>query len=148
MNRVHAVPVSRPVIDDVRSCEAWLACATLADSRQACRAFIELLDNIEDAPPSNKVYFEILERLRRPIRVALEDQTRRFFTRPLPLASAEENAFIQTCDLWLALLRAWQRLQHEAEEHASDIAFARPVLALRVIESAAALIGVYFAARR
>jgi hypothetical protein len=147
MNPSDFLPVSRPMLPDVKSCEEWLARAALADSRQACATFVELLDEIEDAPPRGSAYLEILERLRRPMRATLEEQTRRFAAKPLPLSPAEDTAFVQACDLWLALLRAWQRLQRAADKRA-ELAQARPLLALRAIESAAGLIGAHFAARR
>ncbi len=148
MNIVHAEPVLRPAGEDARACEQWLARAALADTRQACASFVGLLDEIEDAPPAPGAYVEILERLRRPMRSALDDQMQRLSTRPLPLAGAEETAFMQARDLWLSLLRAWQRLQQAAERREADLAHARALIALRVIESAAGLIAVHFAARR
>ncbi len=148
MNTVHAVPEMHPVLEDARSCDRWLAQAALADSRQACAAFVGLLDELEDRPPAASAFIDILERLRRPMRSALDDQMRRLASRPLPLASAEEAAFVHARDLWLSLVRAWQRLREAAEAHGSAIAHARALTALRVIESAAGLIGVHFAARR
>jgi hypothetical protein len=52
---------------------------------------------------------------------------------------------MQACDLWLALMRAWHKLQQDSS--ACDAA-TRPLLALRAVQSAAGLIGVHYAARR
>src|SRR3954468_19322604 len=111
MNPPDFAPASRPMVADVRSCEAWLACAALGDPREACAAYTELLDRLEDAPPRASSYLEILERLRPAMLEAMEQQSRRFSARALPLAPSEEAAFMQVGDLWLALLRAWQMLQ-------------------------------------
>ncbi len=148
MNTAHAVPVSRPVIEDARSCDQWLARAALADSRQACATFVGLLDELEDRPPAPGAFVEILDRLRRPMRAALDDQMRRLSSRPLPLSPTEENTFVHARDLWLSLVRAWQKLRDTAAARDSEIAQARALTSLRVIESAAGLISVHFAARR
>ncbi len=87
MSTVHAVPVSRPVIEDARSCDQWLARAALGDSRQACATFVGLLDELEDRPPAAGAFVEILDRLRRPMRTALDDQMRRLSSRPLPVTA-------------------------------------------------------------
>ena len=86
-------PASRPMLPDLRSCEAWLARASLGDPRAACASFIELLDEIEDAPPRAAVYVDILERLRPQAIAALEEQARRLSARALPLGATEAVAF-------------------------------------------------------
>ena len=46
------LPASRPVLADLASCDRWLARERITDSDRACAAFIGLLDQLEDAPPS------------------------------------------------------------------------------------------------
>jgi hypothetical protein len=130
-------------VNDVRSCEEWLSRAALGDPREACAAFIGLLDDLEDAPPAPEACLAILEHLRHRLAGALEEQTLRFGARPLPLAHSEDAAFTQVTDLWLALLRAWQRL-HAARGLAAE----RALIALRATQGAAGLVSAQFAARR
>ena len=143
MDPVDFMPASRPMVPDVRSCEAWLARASLGDSGAACVSFLELLDGLEDTPPRARAYYDILERVRPPLLAALGQQARRFSARALPLLPAEQSAFRQASDLWLSLLRAWQRLQQAPELIAS-----RKSLSLRALEAAAGLVSVQLVARR
>ncbi|OFZ73157.1 MAG: hypothetical protein A2W04_00450 [Betaproteobacteria bacterium RBG_16_64_9] len=147
MNPIDTVVASRPHLHDVRSCDEWLARAALSDPHHACSSFIELLDELEDAPPNAAYRVTILERLRGPMRAALEQQERRFGSRPLPLGPIEDAAFDQACDLWLAALRAWRELLNHASRDA-QLDAVRPLLALRVLECGAALTGAHFVARR
>ena len=85
---------------------SWLGSAPLADSREACRAFLALFDEIEYSPPPRSTYAAILERLRQPLLGALDAHARRFAGKAVPLGHIEATAFRQSCDVWLALLRA------------------------------------------
>lgn len=143
------LPASKPVLRDVRSCEEWLARATLADSSHACSAFLSLLDELEDAPPRHVPYLQILERLRDPILIAQEESTKKFAARPLPLGHAESVAFSQACDLWIVLLRAYRRLLRAALKGSRpELVASVPLLCERAIEHTGELIGVHFLARR
>ena len=140
------LPASRPILVDLASCDRWLERERFTDSDRACAAFIELLDQLEDAPPSAQICTRIMERLRTPMQVALEEQSRRYSGKPLPLALAEAAAFERGCDLWLAQVRAWRRLLRAAWNK-PDRAPDRPRLALRTLESIAGLLTACFAAR-
>ena len=142
------VPASRPVLWDVRSCNEWLARAPLADSRQACAAFLSLLDQLEDAPPRHVAYLQILERLRGPIVIAQEENAKRFTFKPLPLGHVESVAFGQACELWLALLRAYGRLRRAAIRGRPELAGSVALLCERVIECTGELIDAHFLASR
>ena len=140
------LPFSRPVLFDVASCDRWLARERITDSDRACAAFIGLLDQLEDAPPSAMVCVRILERLRAPMHVALEEQSRRYAGKPLPLAPAEAAAHDRSRDLWLAQTRAWRRLLR-AGWKLSELAQLRSRLTLRTLESIAGLLTAGLAAR-
>ena len=143
------LPASKPVLWDVRSCEEWLARATLADSRHACSAFLSLLDELEDAPPRHAPYLQILERLRDPVLMAQEENTKRFAAKALPLGHVESVAFSQACDLWTVLLRAYRKLLRAALKGSRpELAASVPLLCERAIEYTGELIGVHFLARR
>ena len=45
------LPTQQPVVADLKSCEAWLARAALADARQACRELTGLLESLEEVSP-------------------------------------------------------------------------------------------------
>ena len=141
------LPASRPAVPDIRSCEHWLGSAPLADSRQACRAFLALFDEIEDSPPPQATYTAILERLRPPLLGALEEHAKRFAGKPVPPGHAEAAAFEQSCDVWLALLRAWRRLLRSAT-HRSASPEMRALCARRALNACAGLIETHFAAHR
>lgn len=142
-------PATRPALPDIKSCEQWLGRAPLADSREACRAFLELFDEIEDAPPPLTTYAAILERLRAPLRDALDEHMRRFAGKPVPLGHVEAAAFRQSCDVWLALLRAWRRLLRSAINQPLAIGSKpRALCARRSLEACAGLLDAHFAAHR
>lgn len=142
------VPASRPVLWDARSCDDWLARAALADSRQACAAFLSLLDELDDAPPRHAAYLEILERLREPVLIAQEENAKKFAAKPLPLGHVESAAFGQACDLWTGLLRAYRRLLRAALKGRPELEGSAALLCERAIEYTGELIGVHFLARR
>jgi hypothetical protein len=142
------VPAARPRLTDVRSCESWLAQATLADSRQACDAFLSLLDEMGDAPPRHAAYLQILECLRPPIRSVQEEHSKRFAGKPLPLGHVENTAFVQARDLWIALMRAYRRLARAASKGKPELAKSAALLCQRALHCAGELVGAHFAARR
>lgn len=143
------VPASRPAVPDLKSCEHWLGLAPLADSREACRAFLALFDEIEDSPPPHATYAAILERLRTPLLGALDEHARRFTGKPVPLGHAEAAAFQQSCDVWLAQLRAWRRLLRSASNRPIITSSTlRSLCARRALNACAGLIECHFAAHR
>lgn len=103
-------PTECPPIADVKGCEAWLARAALADPRKACHEFTLLLESLEETPPRESDYLDILERLREPIAIAQNEHGKKFAIRPLPLKDYEQAAFHQVVDLWRTLGRAYRRL--------------------------------------
>ncbi|OFZ99069.1 MAG: hypothetical protein A3H35_19055 [Betaproteobacteria bacterium RIFCSPLOWO2_02_FULL_62_17] len=141
------IPASHPVLADPASCDKWLERERFTDSNHACAAFIGLLDALEDAPPQAPACVLILEKLRAPVQAALDEQSRRYAGRALPLAPAENAAFISSCDLWLAQTRAWRRLFRASFANPA-LASDRARLALRTLECIAGLLTTEFAARR
>jgi cyclic-di-GMP-binding protein len=142
------LPAPRPRLADLKSCEDWLARATLADPRQACNALLALLEEIEDAPPRHAAYLQILERLRKPVLLVQDEHAKRFAGKPLPLGHSESAAFVQACDLWSAMQRAYARLWRAALNGGHPEL--KPSLALlcqRVLACAAELIGTCCLAR-
>jgi cyclic-di-GMP-binding protein len=94
-------------IVDLKSCEAWLARATLAEPRQACMALTAVLESMQEAPPKEPAYLDIVEALREPAVVALTERAKKFSARPLPLSEPEQEAFDHTVDLWRAMAGAY-----------------------------------------
>jgi hypothetical protein len=141
------LPSSRPALVDPGSCDKWLERERFTDCDHACAAFIGLLDELEDAPPQAAACVLILEKLRAPMRAALDEQSRRFSGKALPLVPAEEAAFARSCALWLAQTRAWRRLLR-ASWSGTELAPDRARLALRTLECIAGLLTTQFAARR
>ena len=143
------LPSSRPAVPDLKTCESWLGSAPLADSREACRAFLALFDEIEDSPPPQSTYAAILERLRQPLLGALDAHARRFAGKAVPLGHVEAAAFQQSCDVWLALLRAWRRLlrsvTHKPQTGGIEL---RALCARRSLDACAGLLETCFAAHR
>ncbi len=149
MNHSDFLPAANPPLSDLKSCDAWLSQATLADGRQACRALLSLLDELDDAPPPHAAYLGILERLRPAVFASVEQQEKKFLGKSLPLGEAEESAFNQVCDLWMALQRAYRRLLNAAfKDPRAGLDAAQALLALRPLECIAELIGAHLLARR
>ena len=142
------LPTQQPVVADLKSCEAWLARAALADSRQACRELTALLESLEEVSPPEAPYVEILERLREPSGGAVRAR-KKFAGRPLPLKDFEIGAFEQVSDLWTTLGRAFKRLLRSAiEDRSPDLAGKEALLAQRAIDCVAELMMVHYRARR
>jgi hypothetical protein len=142
-------PTEQPVVTDLKSCEAWLARAALADPRQACRELTGLLESLEEVPPPEGALIDILERLREPIVVAQAEHAKRYAGRPLPLKDFEITAFEQVFDLWTTLGRAYRRLLRSALEDASaTLAKQKPLLAQRAVDCVAELMLAHYRARR
>lgn len=149
MTRSDFVPASRPPLPDLKSCDAWLASASVADSRQACTAYLTLLDELEIAPPRHASYLAIMERLRVPMLGAIAEQSRKFAAKSLPLAHSEAWAFKQVSDLWLAQFRAYRLLLRAALKGSHpDLAPHIAVLAARAIGCSAELVATQIVARQ
>ena len=143
------LPTHQPVVADLKSCEAWLARAALADARQACRELTGLLESLEEFSPPEGAYIEVLERLREPIVVAQAEHAKKFAGRPLPLKDYEIGAFEQVYDLWTTLGRAFKRLLRSAiEEHSPDLVGQEALLAHRALDCVGELMLVHYRARR
>ena len=97
-------------VDDLKSCERWLRMAPLADPDRACMALTVLLEDLEDAPPPDTVWLEILDRLSDATSLAIEEQTKRFSGRPVQLTGAEVLAFDRVYDLLTVYGRGYKRL--------------------------------------
>ncbi len=143
------LPTQQPVVADLKSCEAWLARAALADARQACRELTGLLESLEEFSPGDGGFVEVLERLREPIVVAQSEHAKKFAGRPLPLKDYETSALEQVYDLWTTLGRAYRRLLRSAiEEGSPDLAGKEALLAQRALDCVAELMFVHYRARR
>ena len=141
------IPASRPVLANPADTGKWLDGKRFADCSQTCAAFAGLLSELEEAPPQASALVAILETLRSPMRAALEEQTRRFAGRALPLSAVEQTAFVLCRDLWLAQMRVWHRLLR-ASWKTPALVPDRARLALRMLESLAGLLIAHLAARR
>lgn len=147
------LPTECPPIADLKACEAWLARASLADPRRACRELTVLLESLEETPPRDSDYLDILERLREPVAVAQHEHTKRFATRPLPLKDDEQASFHQVAALWITLGRAYRRLLESLID--SRPAHLRPdlkgkeaLLAQRALDCAVDLMLAHYRCRR
>ncbi len=114
MQQSESLPALKPKYPDLKSCEVWLAAAPMGDPRQACAAWLTLIEELADAPPARHSWQQILETLLPRVLAAISEQTRRFAARPLPLSAPNELAFGQVSDLWQALLHSYRSLLRAA----------------------------------
>ena len=143
------LPASRPLLSDLKSCEKWLSQAYLSDPRQACHELTLLLEELEDAPPQLLAYFDILERLRKPLAAAQEELAKKFLAKPLPLGHQENAAFEQSYDLWRALMRGYRRIYRAALKGGHPELDGRlPLLCQRSLEATGELLATFWLARR
>src|SRR5215470_1233922 len=143
------LPSEQPVVTDLKSCEAWLTRAALADPRQACRELTGLLETLEEGGPSESVLVDIYERLREPLFIAQAEHAKRFAARPLPLKDFEVAAFDQLYDLWTTLGRAYRRLlRHAVEDHSRELVGRETLLAQRALDCVGELMLIHYRARR
>ena len=143
------LPDTQPRLDNLRSCEDWLARAALAGMPHACSALLTLLEEIEAHPPRHSAYLQILERLRYPVMHAEAEQAKGFAGKPLPLNNSEATVFVQANSLWAAMLRAYGRLLSAAlkgKHPELEPSLAR--LFQRVLACAGEVIGTCVLARR
>ncbi len=84
--------------------------AANADALPADRSLLKLLQEIEDAPPRPAAYLHTLERLRKPILLALEDLADGYAGKPVPLDQTANAALARASELWAAALRGYRRL--------------------------------------
>lgn len=146
MHNSDYLPALKPAHPDLASCERTLACAAMGDARQACTAYLSLLQDIADAPPPLAACLEIIEALLPRVLAALSELSRRFAGRPLPLAAHDEAAFWLVCDLWQQLLRMYRKLQGGSLQAAAG----KPqevLIAARATTCASELIATYLLAR-
>jgi hypothetical protein len=143
------LPDAQPRLADLASCEDWLAHVILTDTHHACSTLLTLLEEIEARPPKHSAYLQILERLRHPVALAEEEQTKRFAGKPLPLSYDEATAFVHANGLWAAMLRAYARLLAAAlnGKHL-ELKSSLARLFQRVLACAGEAIGTYVLARR
>ena len=142
-------PGRTPVLADGKAAEAWIANAALVDPRQACHELTALLERLEETPPRERAYLDILERLRDPIQVAQTEHSKKFTGRPLPLRDVESGAFDQVYDLWMAFARAYRRLLGAAVDgRDAELLPHAALLAERTLESIASVITAHYRSRR
>lgn len=138
-----------PAVRDLKTCERWLGTAPLADPRQACSELTMLLEEIEETPPGPRPMLDILERLREPVTLGQEENSKRFGGRPLPLRDQEATAFDQVYDLWSVYGRAYRRIALEARQGSSHpLAKQLPMLLGRSLEILVELMYAHYRARR
>jgi hypothetical protein len=136
-------------VTDVKSCNQWLAEAPLADSDQTCVELTLLLERLEESPPADPVSLEIFDRLDNPIWVAIEEQTKRFSGRAVPLAGKEAHAFDCVIDLLTVYGRGNRRLFCAAIDHPdARIAKHRIRIAFRAMQCSRERALAYYRARR
>jgi hypothetical protein len=136
-------------VTDLKSCERWLAQVTLADAERACFELTMLLEELEQSPPAERGYLEVLERLREPIKLATGEQSKKFTGRALPLRNPEIAAFNGVYDLLSAYARTYRRLLYVAVEERSPVLTKRiHALAGRALEFGGELALAHYRARR
>lgn len=134
---------------DAKSCEAWLSRAALADPKQGCQELTALLETLEESPPADADYLDVLERLREPIAITLAEHAKKITGRPLPLRDYDAGTFDQLNDLWGAFGRAYRRLLDHAEASAPGaIPHQAPLLAQRALDCTAELMTAHYRCRR
>ena len=99
----------------------------LANPAQAQNDINAFLDSLEAIPPDGETYFSLLEHIRLPIAFVVEELTKRYLTKPLPLAELEEAVFQQVLTLSRKMTSAYaqcaQRLTSENDAaHALRVA--------------------------
>lgn len=140
------VETAGAAVMDARSCEAWLARAALADPRHACQELTALLETLEQAPPADADYLDVLERLREPIAITLAEHAKKITGRPLPLRDSEAAVFDQLQDLWAAFGRAYRRLLERSS--GGVLAGHAALLAQRALDCTAELMTAHYRCRR
>jgi hypothetical protein len=141
------VPQDTAVVD-AATCEAWLARAALADPKHACQELTALLESLEDSPPRDADYVDVLERLREPIVITLAEHAKKITGRPIPLRDFEAAVFDQLHDLWSAFGRSYSRLLTRASADPAASLNLTPLLAQRALDCVAELMAAHYRCRR
>jgi hypothetical protein len=134
---------------DAKTCEAWLSRAALADPRHACQELTALLESLEESPPADADYLDVLERLREPIAITLAEHAKKITGRPLPLRDHEAGTFDQLQDLWSAFGRAYRRLlRHVESAEPGALPHQAPLIAQRALDCTVELMTAHYRCRR
>ncbi len=98
------------------------------DPAQQSSALENFLDSLQKDPPSQPVYFALLEKARAPIAVAIEALARQYSNRFLPLDDFEEVAFQIAVRLWRKMANGYswclknQKEDVEKEDYEGTVA--------------------------
>jgi hypothetical protein len=95
------------VIPDYPTGSALIARIPLANSSAAIHDLDRILDGLFAAPPDHQTYFRVLECARPPIALVIEDLSRRYIDKPVPLGDVEDAFFRETVNLWLKTAKAY-----------------------------------------
>ncbi len=136
-------------VTDVAGCERWLAEAPLAAPDQACASLTALLEELEESVPADRGWLDICNRLDNAIWGAIEEMTKRFSGRAVPLAGAEVVAFNSVYALLTTYSRGYKRLLYAAiDDPQSPIAKEAPRIAFKAMQCGRELALAHYRGRR
>ncbi len=92
---------------DAAACKTLIARLPLANAPEAQQTLARLLAGLARRPPAAPAYLEVLEAAREPLAFLQGELARHYAGKPLPLLTAEAEAFGKVIALWQAMARAY-----------------------------------------
>lgn len=101
-------PDAEPEFKDASGCAKWLQTVPLINVGPAHARLLEALDELNAYKLSPAERLKILELLREPVSFVQKEQSKKFSSRPAPLAPPEREVLNKVHDLWDAFSTGYQ----------------------------------------
>ncbi|MGQ5522864.1 hypothetical protein ACUHMQ_06325 [Chitinimonas sp. PSY-7] len=93
---------------DARGFKEWLKLVAMINVRQAHDDILDTLSRLNASPVLPIERLKMMEILREPVAMLQEENAKRYFSRPFPLATAEDSAWQDNLRLWLAMSHGYR----------------------------------------
>ncbi|PHV11297.1 hypothetical protein [Chitinimonas sp. BJB300] len=133
---------------DARGFKEWLKLVPMINVRQAHDDVLNTLSRLNISPVLPIERLKMLELLRESVAMLQEENAKRYFGRPFPLAAAEDSAWQDNLRLWLAMSQGYRHCWLAGLKHDVTVADHCALCGQRAIRYAALAIREYHLAYR
>ena len=132
-----------------KACLALLHEINATDAEEASRVLMDLLDGLAATPPEPEGHLQVLEEARPTLEFVLGEASKRYASRPLPPASAEEEVLQKVTHLWSVMSANYSLVAEKIlAQSLSGGAEQKALLAQRRVHYHAQVMIEFFRARR
>jgi len=122
--RPEIIPDAAPDFTDAAGCSKWLQALPLVNVAAAHDSLLVQIEQLNGFDINAGERLKILELLRGPVDFVQKEHSKKFSSRPAPLAEAERDLFHDVVALWEALSSGYQHCLHAASDKASPLSAA------------------------